>query len=352
MPQQSINIVVEAGVAAADFSTLAPKNNPTFYGNVTLPGSTTIGNVNPVELSYLDGVTSNIQSQINAINGVSVLTGNLYLPQLDSEGTSGSIIFEGTTNDTYDVTLGLNYALNTPSQSVKISLPVDSADTQLVGTANTQTLTNKTISFAAGSTSTPPIILTSGTNLTVQSAGAIEYDGSHFYITPDTTSGRGHLLAIRTFRLTADGSSIGTTIGDYFGSSSSVSLAANSVYRIKFYTYFTKTTSGTLTWTLSATNAPTMISANYVGNAVGGLAAGTQISAFTGTSSGTATSIAFPTTAALSAANHTHIIDAYVITNTATNFKLQATCGAGTITPKTGSFYLVERVSGTTGVFA
>lgn len=40
---------------------------------------------------------------------------------------------------------------------------------------------------AAGTTSYPPILLTSGTNLTSATAGAFEYDGTNFYLTPAST---------------------------------------------------------------------------------------------------------------------------------------------------------------------
>lgn len=40
---------------------------------------------------------------------------------------------------------------------------------------------------AAGTTSYPPILLTSGTNLSTATAGAFEFDGTNFYLTPSTT---------------------------------------------------------------------------------------------------------------------------------------------------------------------
>ena len=52
---------IEQGIAAA-----GSQDSPTFTGNVTLPSTTTIGTVSPTELGYLDGVTSGIQSQLNA----------------------------------------------------------------------------------------------------------------------------------------------------------------------------------------------------------------------------------------------------------------------------------------------
>jgi hypothetical protein len=44
----------------------APLNDPTFGGTVSLPGTTSIGNVSSTELGYLDGVTSSIQTQVNS----------------------------------------------------------------------------------------------------------------------------------------------------------------------------------------------------------------------------------------------------------------------------------------------
>lgn len=44
----------------------APLASPTFTGNVTLPSTTSVGNVSSTELGYLDGVTSAIQTQLNA----------------------------------------------------------------------------------------------------------------------------------------------------------------------------------------------------------------------------------------------------------------------------------------------
>jgi hypothetical protein len=49
-----------------DTSTYAPLSSPTFTGTVVLPSTTSIGNVSSTELGYLDGVTSSIQTQLNA----------------------------------------------------------------------------------------------------------------------------------------------------------------------------------------------------------------------------------------------------------------------------------------------
>jgi hypothetical protein len=47
-------------------TTYAPLAGPTFTGNVVLPGTTSIGNVDSTELGHLNGVTSAVQTQLDA----------------------------------------------------------------------------------------------------------------------------------------------------------------------------------------------------------------------------------------------------------------------------------------------
>lgn len=47
-------------------SGLAPTDSPTFTGTVTLPSTTSVGDVSSTELGYLNGVTSAIQTQLDA----------------------------------------------------------------------------------------------------------------------------------------------------------------------------------------------------------------------------------------------------------------------------------------------
>ena len=47
-------------------TTYAPLSGPTFTGTVTLPSTTSIGSVSNTEIAYLNGVTSDIQTQLNA----------------------------------------------------------------------------------------------------------------------------------------------------------------------------------------------------------------------------------------------------------------------------------------------
>jgi hypothetical protein len=46
-------------------SSVARLNSPTFTGTVLLPATTSIGDVSNIEIGYLDGVTSGIQTQLN-----------------------------------------------------------------------------------------------------------------------------------------------------------------------------------------------------------------------------------------------------------------------------------------------
>lgn len=49
-----------------DLALKAPLSGPTFTGTVVLPSTTSIGNVSSTEIGYVDGVTSAIQTQLNA----------------------------------------------------------------------------------------------------------------------------------------------------------------------------------------------------------------------------------------------------------------------------------------------
>ena len=72
------------GVTSAiqtQINTKAPSAGPTFTGTVVLPSTTSIGTVSDTEISYLDGVTSAIQTQLNAkqatlVSGTNIKTVN------------------------------------------------------------------------------------------------------------------------------------------------------------------------------------------------------------------------------------------------------------------------------------
>lgn len=70
----------------------APTADPTFTGTVGLPSTTSIGNVSSTELGYLDGVSSAIQTQLNtkAPTADPTFTGTVTLPSTTAIGNVSS----------------------------------------------------------------------------------------------------------------------------------------------------------------------------------------------------------------------------------------------------------------------
>ncbi len=56
----------ELSAVASAIASKADTNSPTFTGTVGLPSTTSIGDVSATELGYLDGVTSAVQTQLDA----------------------------------------------------------------------------------------------------------------------------------------------------------------------------------------------------------------------------------------------------------------------------------------------
>jgi len=211
------------------------------------------------------------------------------------------------------------------------------------------------LSLKAGTAAIAPLGFASGTALTNPLAGAAEYDGTVLSFTNDTTSKRGYVNTSQIFRLTASGSALGPTIADYFGATSSLNIPAGGIYEIRFHCFFTKTTAGTVVWTVASSQTPVSISGTVSYGAVaGGTATGAanQIAIFNSAS----TAAAFGATASLTAgSNQAHVIRILYEGNasTAGTVKLQVTSSAGTVTPLRGSYYKVTRLpSGNSGSFA
>ena len=211
------------------------------------------------------------------------------------------------------------------------------------------------LEIKAGTTSLAPIKLNAGTNLTTPVAGVIEFDGNAFYSTDDVTGGRGYIPSVHYFRLTADGSAIGPTIANYFGSTSGTSLDNNVFYELEANLFFTKTTANTVTFTMTFTQAPINNDAWYVGTPVGGVGTvgAPQTAAIV---KSTATAGALPITGTLTTAvNHQYQLRAMFQANVTTGgtLNIQVTSGSGTVTPLTGSYYKITRLpSANAGTFA
>ena len=100
-------------LAITDTSTVISTSSTTITGTVTLPSTTSIGNVSDTEIGYLDGVTSSIQNQLNtkltAAQLASVYTISASAPspsyqgQLWSDTTSGNLRLRNTSNTAWEL---------------------------------------------------------------------------------------------------------------------------------------------------------------------------------------------------------------------------------------------------------
>jgi len=108
------------GVTSAiqtQINTKAPSAGPTFTGTVVLPSTTSIGTVSDTEISYLDGVTSAIQTQLNTkIDGT--MTANYLAKAADSNTVTASVVYDD----------GTNVGIGTSSPGARLDVATTSGD--------------------------------------------------------------------------------------------------------------------------------------------------------------------------------------------------------------------------------
>lgn len=294
-------------------------------------------------------------------SGNQTITGNLTV--------NGNATLGDASGDTVTVQAG-TAALPTiiPSGNTNTGIWFPAADTIAISTAGTEAFRidasgevgigvtpagTGLLELKAGTATVSPFKFNAGTNLTTPVAGVVEYDGTVFYTTNDSTSDRGLLPSSQIFRLTANGSAIGPAINNFFGANSAVELAAAGIYELEAHLRFTKTTAGTVTVTLTTSAAPVNLSGTVqYGNAVGGTATGAsnQISLY----NSTATGAAFGASASLTTAvSHTFIVYALIEANAAaSNLRINVTSSAGTVTPLRTSYYKLTKLpAGNVGSF-
>lgn len=218
-----------------------------------------------------------------------------------------------------------------------------------VGRATTDTLTNKTATgllFTAGSASVAPLTFASGTNLTSAVAGGEEFDGVQKYFTIDTSSGRGAVPVEQYVHLVANGSNI-STIANFFGTTSNISLVANAYYIVETELWYTVTGgTPTVTWTLTNSAAPSTQNIYFEMSPVAGLVAppGTA-TMLVGQIVQDNTAAKTIVTGALAAATYYTRIKIWLQNGSGTSLKIQATASTNSITPLVNSYWRARRMS-------
>jgi hypothetical protein len=147
-------------------------------------------------------------------------------------GAGSGTALTGTTPGT-----GVLTFLQTPSSAnLKAALTDETGSGGAAVFATGPTITG--LNLAAGSTSVAPINLTSGTNLTTATAGAVEWDGKTPYITPQGTQ-RGVLPGEQFYRLNSDlAGANSTSAQSVFGVG--VTLSSSTVYKFEINLIFAK----------------------------------------------------------------------------------------------------------------
>jgi hypothetical protein len=340
----STNTVISGGSGSA---TISGGTGNTTIGNTTgttdLVGTpvginTTAGNVS---IGNASGTVSiPVLRLTSAADATSSGTDHAF--QVGPNTGGDRLVLDGNEIHVYNGSTPANLKLNEDGGTVSIASAAAAATTTVNGPLIT----------ATGTTDIAPLRIPSGTSLTTATAGVVEYDGSFFYATQDTTSGRGAVSVKQTFRLASNGTAFGTAIGNFYGASTAINLAGSSVYEIEFFAYFLKTTAGTATFTLTASSAPTQITGYYIGSGITGInVAAAPTTGYAG-SAGATTAVFAATGSLTTAVNHAYRFNVTVITNAATTFRLQLTQSAGTATPLAGSYYRVNRISASQGSFA
>lgn len=314
--------------------------------NITYLGTTTAGNLaftwNITTAAWLVG---NAQTTGTITFGGTAGTGAMTF----GRSTAAQTLNFGTGANTSGVTKAINIGTAGVSGSIttiNIGSSVAGATGTIALQSNATISAGKTLTLGAGSASEPPLVFVAGTLDATPTAGAFNYDGNVFYANNDLTNGRGLVAVSQIFKLTADGAAIGPTIANFFGATSGIALDVSTFYEVEYILQFTKTTAGTVTFTLTFANAPINSSASYIGSPVGGIGTvgAPQTAAFV---KSTATAGVLPATGSLTTAvNHYYTIKALFQSNATTGgtINLQATSSAGTITPLAGSTYKITRL--------
>ena len=198
------------------------------------------------------GVTSttNLTSQQLNVSGISTLgittASSLVVSGISTLGvtsttnlTSQSLSVSGISTFTNGpVLVGTATSTGTASQPLQVTGGAYVSGNLGIGTANP----TANLQVGVGTAGSAPLKLTAGTNLTTAQAGAIEYDGTTFYATPNQTSGRGILSSQSYYRIgnTAITGNTGTSAQNALGVLANVN--SSTVYQFEYFLAFSKPT--------------------------------------------------------------------------------------------------------------
>ena len=123
---------------------------PTFTGTVVLPATTSIGDVSATELSYLDGTTSSIQTQLTA-KTTDLSTHNTTSTNVHGIADTSLLALKSEVAAVTPATLGLGNVTNTSDANK----PVSTAQSTAIATAKAEAIADATAQVAAVIASAP-----------------------------------------------------------------------------------------------------------------------------------------------------------------------------------------------------
>lgn len=140
-----------------DIDSLAPLENPTFTGSVVLPATTDIGDVTDTEISYLSGVTSSIQTQIDSKSSTSHTHTLDNVTDVTASATEVNVLdgIEATTielNYLSGVTSGIQNQIDTHNHELSDIVDVTATPLEL-NILDGVTITTSELNYLSGSTS-------------------------------------------------------------------------------------------------------------------------------------------------------------------------------------------------------
>jgi hypothetical protein len=310
-------------------------NSVTSLLDAAIAGTTILSSDADVTLSVADGTSDQARQAIILWTANGTVTRTITAPAtsklyvvINKTGSTQSIQFKAS---------GQPGAAITVAAGSRALLAFNGTDFVLVSPT-----TFSNLILDAGTTATAPIKFTSGTNLTTPVAGAVEYNGSSYFQTIDTTSGRGVLPVSQFIYLSSYNNTI-SNLSPVFPSST-VSLVSGALYEYEAEVYLSKNSSGTLTWAFYFPTSPGFLNAYYVGQPTGGLyTVGSATTA--GLQSATGGTIALPNTGTLSSSTYNHYrIKAIFSTPSATTVSLQISSNTGTVDIVPGSYAKITRL--------